>query len=184
MGPRIILLINCILGIQLSIQKLMSFPFLTVQVLALLHKFHPLKMFLQVAEAYGGHFQPTLLYLDFKILAQRFSGLLQNLHARLISIAPFLVFAFSIPSPPSFFGKETMSQETRCILYFSLIEPQMKFLWVLSISFWILKGMAICYMMWVGILLRVALAKVVFSAIFRNLVFHSPNFIFILSRMN
>lgn len=69
-----------------------------------------------------------------------------------------------------------MSQEIRFIFFLPLIYPQMKFLWVLSISFWILEGIAIYCMIWVCILLRVDLSKVILPAMLRNLVFHPSQF--------
>lgn len=89
-----------------------------------------------------------------------------------------------MPRPLSFLGSVIVSQEIRWIFLRPLVDPQMKFLVVCSMQSWIFLGILTYCIMWLGMLPREALARMVLPAIWRNLVFYPPSLVLRLSRMN
>lgn len=180
------LLIIPLFRIHLSWRKLIWFPLKSIHLcLGLLAcqpsfmTFHVLETVLVLQVPFG------LWYFERRTFSQRgLSLFVKSLQANPMWRALFLVVVSRIPRPPSDFGLVTDFQLSRQIFLFSLVSPQMKFLRVLSIWRVESAGRLVYCMMWEGILLRVALARVALPVRLRRLVFHSTNLFLMLSNMN
>lgn len=172
------------LGTHLSDQRLTFSPFLTDQVMASVQSCQPLMTFFPIIEMSCFVLAFLLMYFALSTLTQMLEGLCMNLQARLISMESFLMLAFWMPSLPSFFVRVFVSQEIRCIFFLSSVDPHRKSLWILSMCLRVCLGILMNCIMWLGVLFRELLVRMVLPAIFKNLVFQPASLVLRLSRMN
>lgn len=74
------------------------------------------------------------LYFFLTMLAHKSFGLLHSLQLNFIIEVVLTSLVLRRPKPPSFLGKQTLSQARRWILWSLYVPPQMKFLHLASIA--------------------------------------------------
>ena len=135
--------INCLRGpkvVHLSYQKdkLLLLPI--IQWDPLVHNSSLLVMADQVLE--NPCLRGWFLFKYFLLRVSAHNSPLQflNLEHNLVVSDRFFCFAALIPKPPSSLWLVTLSQPTRWIFLLTFVDPQIKFLLILSRALWILVG--------------------------------------------
>ena len=164
----------------------MDFPFPTTQEHSDCKEEDRDLIFFQMGEPFlgfwGCHKELTLQYLVLNQFAQREEPVVDD-QANFRKQASLISFNRLNPSPPSYFGKQTVSHLTKLLLRCSGSKDQRKFLISLSMRRQVLKGSGMTKAMRIGIELRTCLIRVSLPVKDRSLAFQPASLLLMESRI-
>lgn len=119
-----------------------------------------------------------------RIDAQILCSLVKHQNASLVIKFLFLVLRSWRLSPSISLFEIRVVQLRRCIFFLTIEEPQINCRWILLIYLVIVSGRVIACITWIGMLLKVAFARIVQPTIFKKFVCHPSSFLWRLVKIN